>query len=496
MSTDHQRYSIANQSEVISRYAETRGFNVVATYVDEGKSGLRLSGRDALQTLISDVEGGSAKFKAILVYDVSRWGRFQDADESAYYEHICKRAGIGVRYCAEPFENDGSPVSAIVKNVKRLMAGEYSRELSAKVFAGQRRLVTLGYRQGAPPGYALRRLLIDQTGVPKSLLERGQLKSIHTDRVILVPGPADEVRRVEWIFKAFIRGLGEREIAVKLNCRNILTHLGRHWTRAAVVEVLTNEKYVGNNIWNRTSKKLKGQKIKNDPASWIRSDGSFTPLVDPKLFDAAQNILNRRRTRRTDQDMLDRLAAIFQERGYLSAKTIAEAKGLMSSQAYKHRFGGLLGAYRRVGHTPERDYRFVQFSRSCKGAVRKTLTEIAAAALSAGATVSSDPKRGCLTVHDQLTLVVRAPRCFTSDAGSHHWNVDFQHQVIWDLLVIARMNGENSGILDFYVFPRSANWPTRMRLREVNDFSIDCYRYRDLDGVLVLIRSNTLVKAT
>jgi DNA invertase Pin-like site-specific DNA recombinase len=102
--------------------------------------------------LISDVENGVRGFEAVLVYDVSRWGRFQDIDEGAYYEHICKRAGISIRYCAEPFENDGSPVSAIVKNVKRLMAGEYSRELSAKVFAGQRRLVKLGYRQGGPPG--------------------------------------------------------------------------------------------------------------------------------------------------------------------------------------------------------------------------------------------------------------------------------------------------------------------------------------------------------
>lgn len=68
---------------------------------------------------------------------MSRWGRFQDADESAYYEYICKRAGIRIEYCAEQFENDGSPVSTIVKGVKRAMAGEYSRELSAKVFAGQ-----------------------------------------------------------------------------------------------------------------------------------------------------------------------------------------------------------------------------------------------------------------------------------------------------------------------------------------------------------------------
>ena len=86
----------------------------------------------------------------ILVYDVSRWGRFQDADESAYYEYLCKRAGIEVHYCAEQFENDGSPAATIIKSVKRAMAGEYSRELSAKVFKGQCRLIELGYPAGRP----------------------------------------------------------------------------------------------------------------------------------------------------------------------------------------------------------------------------------------------------------------------------------------------------------------------------------------------------------
>jgi len=137
---------------------------------DEGRSGLRLAGRDALRQLIDDVQSGKANFTAILVYDVSRWGRFQDADESAYYEYICKRAGISVHYCAEQFENDGSPVSTIVKGVKRAMAGEYSRELSAKVFAGQCRLIERGFRQGGPAGFGLRRQLIDQSKNPKANL--------------------------------------------------------------------------------------------------------------------------------------------------------------------------------------------------------------------------------------------------------------------------------------------------------------------------------------
>ncbi|HHW4679386.1 MAG TPA: recombinase family protein [Xylella sp.] len=92
----------------------------------------------------SDRVYAKADFQIILVYDVSRWGRFQDSDESAYYEYICRRAGIQVAYCAEQFENDGSPVSTIVKGVKRAMAGEYSRELSVKVFAGQCRLIEVG----------------------------------------------------------------------------------------------------------------------------------------------------------------------------------------------------------------------------------------------------------------------------------------------------------------------------------------------------------------
>ena len=168
MSTDHQQYSTANQSQAIREYAERHGFRIEKTYIDSGKSGLNLDQRDALKQLIDDVQNGVASYSTILVYDISRWGRFQDADESAYYEYLCKRSGITVRYCAEQFENDGSPVSTIVKGVKRAMAGEYSRELSIKVFAGQRRLIELGYRQGGPAGYGLRRQLVDQNGAPQS----------------------------------------------------------------------------------------------------------------------------------------------------------------------------------------------------------------------------------------------------------------------------------------------------------------------------------------
>ena len=201
MSTEHQQYSTENQSDKINEYALKRGIEIIKTYADEGKSGLKIEGRQSLQELIRIVESGEADFQIILVYDISRWGRFQDADESAYYEYICKRKGIQVTYCAEQFENDGSPVSTIVKGVKRAMAGEYSRELSTKVFAGQCRLIELGYRQGGPAGFGLRRVLIDQSGAIKSELTKGEHKSLQTDRVILTPGPDKEIEIVNQIYK-------------------------------------------------------------------------------------------------------------------------------------------------------------------------------------------------------------------------------------------------------------------------------------------------------
>lgn len=158
MSTDMQKYSTENQAAAIAAYAAERRLSIVRTYVDHGRSGLRIDRRKGLQALISDVQERKADYDFVLVYDVSRWGRFQDVDESAYYEFICKKAGIKVLYCAEQFENDGSFVAAIMKNIRRVAAGDYSRDLSARVFAGSCRVVSLGFKQGGTAGYGLQRV--------------------------------------------------------------------------------------------------------------------------------------------------------------------------------------------------------------------------------------------------------------------------------------------------------------------------------------------------
>jgi DNA invertase Pin-like site-specific DNA recombinase len=145
MSTDRQVYSTAHQRARLQQQAHQLGLVVVAEYLDRGKSGLTIKGRPEISRLLADVLSGGAEFSAVLVYDVSRWGRFQDVDEVAHYEYICRRAGIRVIYCAEQFDDDGSPLSGLLKSIKRTMAAEYSRELSAKVFAAQCRLTEMGF---------------------------------------------------------------------------------------------------------------------------------------------------------------------------------------------------------------------------------------------------------------------------------------------------------------------------------------------------------------
>ncbi|MFD0945023.1 recombinase family protein [Sphingomonas canadensis] len=484
MSTDHQRYSTENQAEAIRHYAAARGFEIVRTYADEGKSGLRIDGRDALKRLIEDVAAGTADFKAILVYDVSRWGRFQDADESAYYEYICRRAGIAVHYCAEQFENDGSPISTIVKGVKRAMAGEYSRELSAKVFAGQCRLIELGFRQGGPAGFGLRRVLVDQAGAIKGELERGEHKSIQTDRVVLAPGPDDETAIVREIYRAFVHDLHcERDIASALNARGLVTDLGRPWTRGAVHQVLINEKYIGNNVWNRVSFKLKKKRVRNEPGMWIRAEDAFPAIIDKGLFEAAQAIIRERAFRLSDDQMLDALRSLFHVEGLLSGLIIDETEGLPSSSSYRARFGSLLRAYSLVGYRPRRDYRYIAINRALRRMHPNVIDEVAKGFAAVGAHVARDADDDLLIVNGELSVSIVIARCRQTQAGSLRWNIRFDTGVAPDITVAVRMDGANERPFDFYLFPRIDRASADVRLAEENGLSLDAYRFDTLDAL-------------
>jgi DNA invertase Pin-like site-specific DNA recombinase len=349
MSTEHQQYSLANQAEAIGRYAREHGFTVVKTYADPGKSGLVLKNRAGLIQLLQDVVSGVREYRAILVYDVSRWGRFQDADEAAHYEFLCKQGGIPVHYCAETFANDGTVPSAIMKALKRTMAAEYSRELGAKVYEGQRHIAQRGFSVGGCPRFGLRRMLISGHGRKKLILRRGQCKSLSTDRVILFPGPMGEQRIVKGIFEAALSGERPVSIVRQLNARGVPYFGGRKWNHWSVTAVLRNPKYAGCYCWGRTSQRLSGSTQSMPPDTWTMCHNAFPSIVSWPVFERVQELLNNH-CKYTDEEMLDALRTLLAAKGRLSETIIGAAPGVPCGSQYARRFGSLRRAYQLIGY--------------------------------------------------------------------------------------------------------------------------------------------------
>jgi DNA invertase Pin-like site-specific DNA recombinase len=485
MSTEHQQYSTSNQMDVIREYAKRRGKEIVKEYSDEGKSGLNIQGRESLGQMIEDVQNGQINFSSILVYDVSRWGRFQDADESAYYEYVCRRAGVSVHYCAEQFENDGRPMSSVMKTMKRTMAGEYSRELSTKVFAGACRLIQMGFKQGGSAGFGLRRALIDQNRQHKGVLKIGEHKSIQTDRVILIPGPEEEVKIVRWIYQAFVNeGKNELEIARALNAQGVLTDFGRAWTRATIHQVLTNEKYIGNNVYHRTSFKLKRKHVVNPQDKWIRADGKFEGIIEPSLYHTAQGIILARSRKLSNDEMLEKLRGVLKQHGRLSGILIDETDDLPSSTAFRSRFGSLVSAYKLIGYDSGIDYGFVEINRKLREEHPKIVASVIRQIEGLGATMILDEKTQLLQLNNELRVsIVLCRHCITG-SGSSRWVVRLDEELKPDITVAVRMNSTNEGIRDYYLLPAIDMTWEHLRVAEENGVYLDSYRFETLDFFL------------
>ena len=482
MSTDHQKYSTENQIAAMEEYAKKHNIEIVTSYIDGGESGLDIKWRKALKQLIHDVTNDTVNFQAILVYDVSRWGRFQNSDAGAYYEYSCYMKGIRIHYVAEQFENDGSFMSGTIKNLKRGMAGEYSRELSVKVHAGQCRLIGLGFRQGGSAGYGLRRMMIDEQRQPKMALKHGERKSLQTDRVILVPGPQDEIDTVRLMYQSFVdQCMTESQIAALLNQRGIKTDFDRPWTRATVHQVLTNEKYIGNNVFNRRSFRLKLVRVNNPPDKWVRAESAFKGIIEPAYFFAAQHLILERSRRLSNDDMLAKLKELHDRKGWLSGILIDEEEGMPSSSAYAHRFGGLVSAYKLVGYEPDIDYSYQEINKN----LRKLYPEIAEGTIKriqeTGGRVRREVETDLLIVNDELTVSIVISRCQFTKTGSLRWNIRLDTGLRPDFTIAVRMDHENKEPLDYYILPAIDVENPNLRLAQDNSFSLDTYRFDDLE---------------
>jgi DNA invertase Pin-like site-specific DNA recombinase len=453
MSTERQEYSLANQSQAIAQYAARYGFVVVQTYSDPAISGVLLRRRKGLQKLIQDVVQGQASYRAILVYDVSRWGRFQDTDESAHYEFMCKSAGVPVHYCAEIFVNDDTLPSMIMKSLKRAMAREYSRELGEKVTAGQRRGAMLGFHQGGQPGYGLRRLLVSADRGPKQILDQGERKSIATDRITLVRGTAQEARCIREIYRMFIeKRMTYSQIARELDRRKTKYIDGSHWNPRAVRTILTHPKYVGTNVYGQITQRLYTTPKPQPRSQWTITPGAFEAIVDPETYRKAQLIRERTNTQfprnRSAEELLDALRAILAKKGRITLKSIK------SVHAYRTHFGSLLNAYRLIGYSGYWRDGWLETRRRIQRLRDDLMAEI----------IRLNPGRVCLEhrggryrtrlrMSDGTFISVIAARPFEGYKGDIRWLLLPRADECSLIALVARLNVNCDAFKDMFVLP-------------------------------------------
>jgi DNA invertase Pin-like site-specific DNA recombinase len=428
---------------------------VTQTYIDAARSGLLLKRRTGLKQLLQDVLSGAPTHKAILVYDVSRWGRFQDIDESAHYEFLCKTAGVPVHYCAEVFDNDGSLPNLIMKTMKRTMAREYSRELGVKVLAGQKRLATMGFKQGGTPGYGLRRMLVSEDREPKLKLLSGQRKSISTDRVILIPGPSYEVDAVREIFRLLII---EKQpvyaIARHLNAKGIGYVAGSEWNYQAVYSVLTHPKYAGVHVFGRTSSRLYTPCVRLPPSDWIMTPGAFVPIIEQKIFDLAQQILRSRTINQSDDELLQSLKSLLIREGRLSSNAIKNSPGIPSPSTFRNRFGSLRHAYELIGYGRPEQFGPLDLRRRTHSLREQLITRIKQIFPDEVSIIRRGGKwRPNLRLRDGATISILVCRAVRRANNSTRWQVDPVKRECDHMTLLAQLDETNAAFMAYYLMP-------------------------------------------
>jgi DNA invertase Pin-like site-specific DNA recombinase len=464
MSDEAQEYSIENQQAAIQEYADRYGFAVVKTYVDPGKTGVVARHRRGLRELVIDIMSGKANYKTVLVYDVSRWGRYPNSDEAAYYEFICASSGIPLHYCAETFSNDGTATSSLLKAVKRTMAAEFSRELSEKVFRGKSRLVQLGYWSGGPPGYGYRRLMIAPSGKPKQIMKRGEQKSFTTDRVKLILGPRREQEAVRTMFRMAGEGNGPTAIAREMNRKGIW-HDGRPWQHVGVQNILENPKYMGWNVWNRKTQRLHSKVIRTEPQFWVTKSSAFPQIVDEDTFKGARKGLSGQK-RWSDDEILKRLKRLLKTKGCISVSLIKKARAMPCTTTILGRFGTYRKLYDQLGVSLDAHANFVTEQGRRSTRLRESISRELIALFPEHVTLTqrTPRSRSLLLVDNKFIVSILFCGLQRKKHQTPWWECDPFPEERNNVTLACRLNTHHDGVLDYYVFSDMNTWKSH-RLR-------------------------------
>ena len=297
-----------------------------------------------------------------------------------------------------------------------------------------------------------------------------------------MPGPEEEVTWVGRMYRWLIEeDLSFREIADRLNEEGVTTDLDRPWTSSTVRTVLTNEKYIGNNVYNRASFKLKKLHVENPPDMWVRKEGAFEGIVPLETFLTAQEIITARSARLSDEELLDHLKRLYADAGQLSGVLIDQMPDMPSSSAYRNRFGSLARAYEIIGYRSDRDQERIALNKRLRAMHPEIIARTEAAIADVGGTVARDPKTDLLTINGEMVVSLVLARCQPQGDGPLRWRIRFdpmRYQA--DVTLAVRLDPENREELDYYLLPWLDLPRQEIRLCNRTSIASEAFRFEDL----------------
>jgi len=334
------------------------------------------------------------------------------------------------------------------------MAAEYSRELGVKVLAGQKRVAALGFRVGGYAGFGLRRMLVSADRQPKKALKQGDRKALATDRVILVPGPAEEVSCVRQIYQMVAeKKMSYVAIAQELNRQHVPGPASGPWTHYQVRKIVTNPKYKGTVIYGRVSKRLRTPEVRVAPHKWIVVPHAFAPVVTESTYDEAQRVLANRTMNKSNEQLLDELRTLLAKEGKLTSRLINSAPGAALARSYRCRFGSVGRAYELIGYQmPNR--RNVETRRRMQHIRLRLLHELQRLFPENIEIVGRrGHSRKHLVLNGDTRVSVLACNCLRSPLGHLRWRVRVgRAENGWPALLLL-MNSENDDFREMYLLP-------------------------------------------
>lgn len=262
--------SIDAQLRAIREYAKKNGAIVVQEYIDRAHTATT-DQRPAFQQMITDAKRGA--FNWVIVHKLDRFSR--NRYDSVFYRRELKIFGVELRSVLENL--DGSPESVLLESLLEGINEFYSRNLAREVQKGKKEnALQAKHVGGIPPlGYVVN---------PQTMLLELDLF---------------EAQAVKLIFQLYLEGAGYTEIIDTLNRKGYRTKRGNPFGKNSIYEVLRNEKYCGNYIYNKSAAKDARGKMNRhsfkDTAEIIRVPNAIPAIVTQEEFERVQEKMNKRR---------------------------------------------------------------------------------------------------------------------------------------------------------------------------------------------------------